>query len=162
MIKTIGTRRLMAACAGLALVLAGVGTSSAVASAKAPAAPAQAVVQGPVGIDAVAPGTGTLFFDWGCDGSYSSTSITFNADGTFTSGGSLSGIWVNIAGFLTFTFNAPSETTYSSVVASRASAGVNTTFAGLNGCHHIVGSGVLAAGLNADERRADGTLAGKS
>ncbi len=158
MTKTIGTRRLVAACAGLALVLTGIGTTAALASAQPPAAVAQAVAKGPVGVDAVAPGTGTLFFDWGCDGSYSSVSITFNADGTFSTGSGSTGIWVNIAGFITFTYAAPSETTYSAVVASRASAGVNTTFAGLNGCHHIVGAGVALAGMTNDSRLDDGTL----
>lgn len=149
------TSRIAAAVAGLALALTGIGTSAAIASAKAPAAPAQAAVAGPVGVDAVAPGSGTLFFDWGCDGSYSTTPITFNADGTFVAG-TLTGIWVNIAGFITFTFTAPSETTYTSVVASRASAGVNTTFAGLNGCHHIVGAGVQSISLKDDALNAAG------
>jgi len=156
MIKTTGTRRLMAAVAGVALILTGIGTSAALASAKAPAAPTQTVAQGiGAGIDAVAPGTATLFFDWGCDGTYSSIAITFNADGTFNVGGS-TGVWVNIAGFLTFTYNGL-ETTYTSVVASRASAGVNTTFAGLNGCHLIVGPGASLAGLDNDSLNADGT-----
>lgn len=157
MTKTIRNRRLAVGGAVLALALAGVGTTAAIASAQA-APVAAPVVQAPVGVDAVAPGSGTLFFDWGCDGSYSSTPITFNNDGTFTSGTGNSGTWVNIAGFITFTYTAPSETTYSSVVASRAAAGVNTTFAGLNGCHHIIGPGLAIAAKADDSRLDDGSL----
>lgn len=166
---TRGTKRtrLLAAAAGLALAvagLAGAAASTAAADSKA-AAPAQVAAAAPnAGID-VAPGAGTLFFDWGCDGSYSSTSINFAAGGTFTTGDGGAGQWVRIggaaagsnAGMLTFIFNAPSRTSYSSVTTSRAAAGINTTFAGLNGCHHIVGAGVLATEPNADSRKADGS-----
>jgi hypothetical protein len=89
-------------------------------------------------------GTWTLFYDWDCDGSYSSTTFTVNNDGTFTSGGGLNGLWVQIAGMFVFTFNN-SETTYSGNLASKSITGVSTTFSGLNGCFYMLQQGVPIA-----------------
>lgn len=146
-------RRLLAGVAGLALVA----TSGALASASAASASQPAAVPAAVAPALVAPGTATLSYDWGCDGSYSSATITFASDGTFTTSDGGAGIWVQVEGFLTFTFNNPSDTTYTSVVAGSTSTGINTTFAGLNGCHNIRLSGVpFAATPNADSRNAAG------
>ncbi|HKT04121.1 MAG TPA: hypothetical protein VJT31_31750, partial [Rugosimonospora sp.] len=93
-------------------------------------------------------------------GSYSSTTITFAAGGTFTTGDGGAGTWVTVEGMLTFTFNAPSRTTYSSVMMGSTATGINTTFAGLNGCHNIrLGNVPFAATPNLDSRRSDGLLA---
>lgn len=151
-------KRILVGGAGLALVATGTvaGASSAWAGrpAGAPAAVPAVVAAAP---SLVAPGTGTLAYDWGCDGSYSTTTITFASNGTFTTAEGGAGVWVTVAGFLTFTFNNPSDTTYSSVVAGNTSTGVNTTFTGTNGCHYIRLSGVpLAAAPNADGRNAAG------
>lgn len=59
-------------------------------------------------------GDWTLFYDWGCDGSYSKTSMTVNSNGTWTNGEGYDGPWVQIAGMFMFTFNN-SETTYAPV-----------------------------------------------
>jgi hypothetical protein len=162
----LGKRPLMAAAVGLLLAAAGVTAVASSAAADNQAAAPQVVAQAPAaGIEQVAPGAGTLFFDWGCDGSYTSTSINFAAGGTFTTGDGNAGQWVriggtaagNIAGMLTFIFNAPSRTSYSSVTTSRAATGINTTFAGLNGCHYITQPSLLAGEANADGRTSDGT-----
>ena len=89
-------------------------------------------------------GNWTLYYDWGCDGSYSSTSITVNTNGTVTSGGGYSGPWVQEAGMLMFTYNN-SETTYAGNLASRSITGISTTFAGLNGCFYMLQEGVPSA-----------------
>jgi hypothetical protein len=86
------------------------------------------------------PGNWTLFFDWGCDGSYSKVAMTVNADGTFALGGS-SGKWVQIAGMFMFKFNS-SETTYAGNLSSKSITGISTTFSGLNGCFYMLQEGV--------------------
>ena len=50
-------------------------------------------------------GNWTLNYDWGCTGSYSTTSMTIDANGTWTNGQGYSGVWVQAAGMLTFKFN---------------------------------------------------------
>ncbi|MFE0589855.1 hypothetical protein [Micromonospora echinospora] len=155
-------RAILAGVLSLLLAVAGVGSFSAVAAAESPeatsknaaAVPAGVSAQG-VGVQAV-PGNWTLAFDWYCDGSYSSTPIVFNANGTWSDGSGYSGPWVSVAGMLTFTFNN-SETTYSGVVASRSVTGIQTTFTGLSGCFYMVQSGALSiTGSNADRRDAAG------
>ena len=87
------------------------------------------------------PGSWTLFYDWNCDGSYSKTDMTVNADGTWTSGEGYSGPWVQVAGMFMFTFNN-SETTYAGNLASKSITGISTTFGGLNGCFYMLQAGV--------------------
>lgn len=89
-------------------------------------------------------GSWTLFYDWNCDGSYSSTSMTVNPGGTWTNGEGHSGLWVQSAGMFMFTFNN-SETTYAGNLASKSITGISTTFAGLNGCFYMLQSGVPTA-----------------
>lgn len=90
-------------------------------------------------------GTWTLFYDWGSDGTYSSTTIKVNAGGTW-SGGGYTGRWIQEAGMFMFTFNG-SETTYAGNWASRSITGVMTTFLanGLEGSFYMLKSGVLTA-----------------
>jgi hypothetical protein len=87
------------------------------------------------------PGDWTLFYDWDCDGSYSSTTMKVKPDGTWTSGGGHSGLWVQIAGMFMFTFNN-SETTYAGNLASKSITGISTTFSGLKGCFYMLQAGV--------------------
>jgi hypothetical protein len=89
-------------------------------------------------------GTWTLFYDWGCDGRYSSTRMTVDNNGTWTNGEGLSGLWVQIAGMFVFTFNN-SETIYAGNLASKSITGVSTTFSGLNGCFYMLQQGVPIA-----------------
>jgi hypothetical protein len=87
------------------------------------------------------PGNWTLFYDWDCDGSYSKTTMTVNANGTWSSGEGYSGPWVQTAGMFMFTFNN-SETTYAGNLASKSITGISTTFSGLNGCFYMLQAGV--------------------
>ncbi|UZJ40761.1 hypothetical protein OO006_10405 [Prosthecochloris sp. SCSIO W1101] len=89
-------------------------------------------------------GDWTLFYDWGCDGSYSKTSMTVNSDGTWTNGEGYNGPWVQIAGMFMFTFNN-SETTYAGNLASKSITGVSSSFSGSNGCFYMLQSGVPTA-----------------
>ena len=89
-------------------------------------------------------GNWTLFYDWNCDGSYSSTSMTVNANGTWTLGEGYDGQWVQVAGMFMFTFNN-SETTYAGVVASKSITGIMATFSGLYGCFYMLQQGVPTA-----------------
>ncbi|ESA35544.1 hypothetical protein N836_11135 [Leptolyngbya sp. Heron Island J] len=86
-------------------------------------------------------GSWTQFYDWNCDGSYSSTTMDIKADGTWTSGEGYSGLWVQVAGMFLFTFNN-SETTYAGNLASESITGIQTTFTGLTGCFYMLQSGV--------------------
>jgi hypothetical protein len=89
-------------------------------------------------------GTWTLFYDWDCDGSYSSASMTLSANGTWTSSEGYSGPWVQVGGMFIFTFDS-SKTTYAGNVASKSVTGVMTTFSGLNGCFYMLQQGVPTA-----------------
>lgn len=87
------------------------------------------------------PGNWTLFYDWNCDGTYSKTSMTVNANGTWSNGEGYTGPWVQVAGMFMFTFNN-SETTYAGNLASKSITGISTTFGGLNGCFYMLQQGV--------------------
>lgn len=89
-------------------------------------------------------GNWTLFYDWNSDGSYSKTTMTVNAGGTWTMAGGFSGLWVQIAGMFMFTFNGL-ETTYAGNWASKSITGISTTFAGLNGSFYMLQAGVPTA-----------------
>ncbi|MEV0328200.1 hypothetical protein AB0H63_17385 [Micromonospora echinospora] len=151
-------RAILAGALSLLLAVAGLGSLTAVATAKpsavtsknAATVPAGVSAQG-IGVQAI-PGNWTLAFDWYCDGSYSTTPIVFNANGTWSDGSGYSGPWVSVAGMLTFTFNN-SETTYSGVVASRSVTGIQTTFTGLSGCFYMLQGGALSAAGSDDDRR---------
>lgn len=86
-------------------------------------------------------GNWTLFYDWSSDGSYSKTTMTVNAGGTFTDGEGHSGKWVQISGMFMFTFNN-TETTYSGNWTSKSITGIATTFSGLTGSFYMLQSGV--------------------
>ncbi len=78
-------------------------------------------------------GDWTLNYDWGCDGSYSSTTINLNSNKSFSTSEGLSGKWVLVAGMLMFQFDTLT-TTYSGTRASRSVTGISSTFGSLNGC----------------------------
>lgn len=85
-------------------------------------------------------GDWTLFYDWSCDGSYSTMAMKVNAGGTWTGGG-FAGVWVQVAGMFMFTFNGI-DTTYAGNLASKSITGIMTTFVGLNGCFYMLQKGV--------------------
>ncbi len=97
------------------------------------------------------PGNWTLHYDWGCSGNYGSTSMAINANGTWTNGQGYSGVWVQAAGMLTFKFNN-SNTTYSGNLASKSVTGIQSTFAGLNGCFYMLQAGAPMAAAEVHEK----------
>jgi hypothetical protein len=90
------------------------------------------------------PGNWTLYYDWNSTGSYGSTPMTIAANNTWTNGQGYSGVWVHVAGILTFLFNG-SKTTYSGNLADKSVTGVNTTFGGLNGSFYMLETKAAAA-----------------
>lgn len=98
------------------------------------------------------PGNWMLYYDWNCDGGYGSTTMTINANGTWTNGQGYSGPWIQAAGMLTFQFNN-FKTTYSGNLASQSVTGIQSTFIGGNGCFYMLQAGALPT---AEERQVKG------
>ena len=95
------------------------------------------------------PGNWTLYYDWGCTGSYGTLPMALSSAGTW-SGGGLSGTWAVVggtanasssaAGTLTFNFNT-AKTVYSGLLASKSVTGTQATFNGSSGCFTMLQSG---------------------
>ena len=94
------------------------------------------------------PGKWQLNYDWDCDGTYSTVFLTFNADGTWTSG-EFGGRWVELNGQLTFNHNHAPAVYFGSVFGSVAS-GVMTTFGSGDGCWYMIQQAPIAARGKAD------------
>ncbi len=85
------------------------------------------------------PGTWTSFYDWGCTGNYSSTTLTFVAAGTFTDGQGGHGTWASEPGMVTLQYKGGAfATTYSGVVMDRAAVGIGSTFTGSTACWYMI------------------------
>ena len=120
---------------------------SAAPFAIAQEAPNTAPVKAPISI----PGNWTLYYDWGCTGSYAAVGMTLNSNGTYTiPSQNLSGNWAVIsgtssassgaAGTLMFDFNT-FKTAYAGVLASKTVTGTQSSFGGGNGCFTMVAAG---------------------
>ena len=105
-------------------------------------------------------GNWTLHYDWGSDGTYSTSPMTVAAGGTW-SGGGYTGRWIQEEGMFMFTFNN-SETTYAGNKASGSITGVMTTFlnGGLEGSFYMLktGASLVAAAVAAKKPDASGKL----
>ena len=77
--------------------------------------------------------------------------MTINANGTWTNGQGYSGVWVQVAGMLTFKFNN-SSTTYSGNLASKSVTCIQSTFTGTNGCFFMLQAGAPMAAAEAHEK----------
>lgn len=88
-------------------------------------------------------GSWKMFYDWGCDGGYSSTTWTINANGTFTTP-SYTGKWIQNGGVIILLYNS-STTVYAGNVNGSAMVGAMTTFSGLTGCWYATGPGAPSA-----------------
>ena len=80
-------------------------------------------------------GKWTLLYDFSCSGKPSSSTITFNNDGTFSAGGSLTGNWSFAGDSIIFKFT--NGTTYAGIEFSSTMKGRNTTYnnlGSLRGC----------------------------
>jgi hypothetical protein len=96
---------------------------------------------GSKGIAMAVAGEWTLFYDWGCDGGYGSSSMTVNTDGTWSNGEGFRGRWAEGAGMFMFKFDGI-DTTYAGNHASQSITGISSTFDGLDGCFYMLQKGV--------------------
>jgi hypothetical protein len=101
-------------------------------------------------------GQWTLFYGWGCSGSYSQAAMTINANGTFAIG-SLTGKWVQVEGMVTWQFD--NKATYGGNVVGGAMVGLMSTFTGLNGCWYAIKARAMAAKEEKPEYDAAGNKA---
>ena len=106
-------------------------------------------------------GDWTLYYDWGCGGSYTAAGITFNNDGTFSTSEdevSETGKWVQNDGMVLFQFDS-FKTTYGGNLAGNVMVGIMSTFAGLNGCWYAIKVGSTT--MLAKERKPEFDASGK-
>jgi hypothetical protein len=77
-------------------------------------------------------GTWSHWYDWGCDGSSSSTTWYINSDNTFANGEGSSGTWTLDGNEITLIFS--SGTTYTGTVNGDYMEGTMVSFSGSTGC----------------------------
>jgi len=102
-----------------------------------------------------------LYYDWNSTGHYGSTSMTINANGTWSNGQGYTGNWLQVAGMMMFEFNN-SKTTYAGNLADLSVTGIMSTFAGLNGSFYMLESVPAAATAAVERRHAKGDTSGKA
>jgi hypothetical protein len=90
-----------------------------------------------------AVGSWTLHFSWGCTGSYGTSPVTFNANGTFTLA-PYTGKWIENSGEVMWKFDQSPNSVYSGNEMSNAMLGISSSFAGLNGCWYALRVGTSA------------------
>ncbi|HEU4391042.1 MAG TPA: hypothetical protein VFV34_24765 [Blastocatellia bacterium] len=106
------------------------------------------------------PQNWTLFFNWGCGGTYTSTPIEFNPDQTFKIPAfGESGVWVENGGTILFTFlpAGSTPTTYGGNVNGGAMVGAQI-FAStppVQGCFYAI-EGTAHASQTSDKLKAGG------
>ncbi len=83
-------------------------------------------------------GTWNLKYSWGCAGGYGSDTMTFNAGGTFSTTGGLSGKWSQTNGNIVWRFDQPQNAVYGGVVNGGAMVGNMSTLAGSAGCFYAI------------------------
>jgi hypothetical protein len=103
------------------------------------------------------PGGWALHFDWGCGGSYSTSSMTFNANGTFALA-PYTGKWTSHDGQIIFRFDQAPNSIYSGAVVDSAMVGISTNFS-LNGCWYAVKTTATSTAL-AENKKATHDAAG--
>ncbi len=72
-------------------------------------------------------GTFSLHYSWGCSGTYATSTVTFNADGTFSDGSGGAGKWSQTNGNIIWRYNGDSAI-YSGVVNGGAIVGNMVNF----------------------------------
>ncbi|MGI0119596.1 hypothetical protein [Zooshikella sp. RANM57] len=82
------------------------------------------------------PGTYQYFYDWGCDGSYAQTTITYNSNGTFTDGQSNSGNWSERNQIVIHGYQ--NGVLYTGYHSGNVIVGVSGTTSNLSGCYYLV------------------------
>jgi len=95
-------------------------------------------------------GTFTLHFSFGCSGTYGTTTLTFNNDGTFSTGSGNSGRWSQTNGNALWRYNGDSAI-YAGVVNGGAIVGNMVNFAANNaGCFYASKDTASAAAMAVD------------
>jgi hypothetical protein len=102
-----------------------------------------------------AVGSWTLHYSWGCTGSYGTSPMSFNANGTFTLA-PYTGKWTENSGKVIWKFDAPINTAYGGDEMSNAMLGISSTFAGTNGCWYALRAGTSLAAETKAEHDAAG------
>ena len=92
-------------------------------------------------------GTYRLEYDWDSKGNYNTEIITFQTDGSWTSGEAATGRWAAIEGMFFFNFTG-AATTYAGLLASSAVTGNMTNFSGEGGSWFMVKEGVTLAAVH--------------
>ena len=78
----------------------------------------------------------SLHYSWGCSGTYATSTVTFNANGTFATGDGFSGKWSQTNGNILWRYNGDSAI-YAGVVNGGAIVGNMANFAASNhGCFY--------------------------
>lgn len=159
--------RKLASIAAAALLVVGVGlVGGSSASAVDKGAATATTNQSPSGaaITAALPGTWTLTTDWGCDGSITgSFSITFNANGTWTSG-THNGRWYQVGDMAVWTFTTTANLSYAGNLSGSWISGIQgyTMAGGSTGCFGGSRSGLAAAAKEAAAAGTDLAILGPS
>ena len=84
-------------------------------------------------------GEWTLYYDWGCSGSYSTSLISMNSDGTFSLP-PYTGKWWENEGKIMWRFDTAPNSVYSGDHVDLVMTGISSTFTGLNGCWYAMSS----------------------
>ena len=95
-------------------------------------------------------------YDWNCDGSSNTATITFAADGTFTTSDGYSGTWTQNGDQVQWVYD--SGTTYDGTISGDTMSGTMVSYSGLTGCwgatrntgNSIVGDWTLNYDWNCD------------
>jgi hypothetical protein len=91
------------------------------------------------------PGKWQLNFDWGSVGSYQTTDLEFDSNGTWKlSDETLEGRWAHVEGLLLLNITGLS-TVFTGLVASNSVTGNMTTFGGVNGSWYMLKTDASAA-----------------
>ena|GEM_PF-493480 len=78
-------------------------------------------------------GTWNYYYDWGCDGSYALTTITFNSDGTYSDGFGSTGKWYQVESYIIWEYT--NKTTYAGNMIGGVMMGMMaTTWSTSKGC----------------------------
>ncbi|MGE5343352.1 MAG: hypothetical protein ACM3SY_17935 [Candidatus Omnitrophota bacterium] len=92
-----------------------------------------------IGVFAASPvGSWNYYYSWGCNGRYSSTTITFNSNGTFSTPG-YTGRWYQVEGQIIWKYS--SGTIYSGTIVGNAMMGMMVTTTGTTGCWYCTKRG---------------------
>jgi len=80
-------------------------------------------------------GQWTLFYSWGCSGSYNQSTVNFANNGTFKTGDGYSGQWASLSGDVHWVYEPTPNAVYSGNVIGGAMNGMMTNFrTGGQGC----------------------------